>query len=145
MPTAAVMEAPQAARSKPSQAAQRKRNANKELGKRGENAAARFLYRQGYDIVERNWKCRFGEADIIARDGSTLVFVEVKTRSGIERGFPSEAVDSKKRDTYEKIALSYVADHAETEAVVRFDVVAIVAVAPDRALIRHHISAFSVI
>lgn len=115
----------------------------KELGRRGEDAASRFLYRRGYDILERNWTCAFGEVDIIARDGSALVFVEVKTRTGIEKGFPSEAVGSKKRDRYEKIALAYLSDHGEDDISVRFDVVSIVAIAADRALIRHHISAFS--
>ena len=59
---------------------------NIELGKRGEDAAARFLYRRGYEIVERNWTCSAGEADIIARDEEWVVFVEVKTRSSCEKG-----------------------------------------------------------
>ncbi len=116
---------------------------NKELGKRGENAASKFLYKRGYEIVERNWKCKFGEADIIARDGNTIVFVEVKTRSGLEHGFPSEAIDEKKRNRYERIAMTYLANYADIDVSVRFDVVAIVAIAPDRALIRHHINAFA--
>ncbi len=148
MPAEAALEAPvvQASASAPTTKKRRtkSKSTNKELGRRGENAAARFLYRQGYDIIERNWRCSFGEADIIARDGDALVFVEVKTRSGVEQGFPSEAVGAKKRDTYEKIALAYLADQEETEMPVRFDVVAIVAVAKDRALVRHHINAFSV-
>ena len=116
---------------------------NKERGKRGEDAAVRFLYKRGYEIVERNWSCAVGEADIIARDGRAIVFVEVKTRSSLERGFPSEAVDQDKRSRYERIALAYLAQCDDTDVPVRFDVVAIVAIAPDRALIRHHINAFS--
>ena len=58
----------------------------RELGKKGEDAATKFLLRRGYKIVERNWRCPAGEADIIAFDGSTLVFVEVKTRSDIDKG-----------------------------------------------------------
>ena len=77
---------------------------NKALGKRGERAAARYLERMNYIVLERNWKCPFGEADIIALDESTLVFVEVKTRTSIAKGFPSEAVDARKRARYEKIA-----------------------------------------
>ncbi len=117
---------------------------NKELGRRGEQAAARFLYRRGYDIVAQNWVCPYGEADIVARDADTLVFVEVKTRSNCEKGFPAEAVNQKKRDKYERIALAFLKEYGESDIIVRFDVVSIVVIAPDRALIRHHINAFSV-
>lgn len=117
---------------------------NKDLGLRGEEAAARFLYRMGYDIMERNWRCNFGEADIIAQDGQTLVFVEVKTRSNLDKGFPAEAVGAVKREKYEKIALAFLSNHDICDVAVRFDVVSVVAVAKDRALIKHHISAFSV-
>lgn len=118
---------------------------NKELGARGEVAAERFLRRRGYEIIERNWTCFAGEADIIATNGEVLVFVEVKTRSGIRKGFPSEAVDRAKRERYERIALAYVQAHCIGEVMVRFDVIAIVVVAPDRALVRHHLGAFSAV
>ena len=117
---------------------------NKELGRKGEEAAARFLYRRGYEIIERNWSCFAGEADIIAKDGETLVFVEVKTRKNCDKGFPSEHVSASKRDRYEKIALAYVADIADVDVPIRFDAVAIVVVAADKAMIRHDIDAFSV-
>ncbi|RNL48446.1 YraN family protein [Paraeggerthella hongkongensis] len=116
---------------------------NIELGKRGEDAAARFLYRRGYEIVERNWTCSAGEADIIARDEEWVVFVEVKTRSSCEKGFPSEAVDPEKRKRYENIAALFLRDYDVVDVPVRFDVVSIVLVAPDRAMIRHHINAYS--
>lgn len=116
---------------------------NRDLGMRGEEAAVRYLERRGYDILERNWKCFAGEADIIACDERALVFVEVKTRSGIERGFPAEAVGPEKRDRYEKIALAYLSDHAYVDTPIRFDVVSIVKVASNRACIRHHIGAFN--
>ena len=116
---------------------------NRELGRRGEDAAARFLDRRGYDIVERNWTCAAGEADIIARDGEALVFVEVKTRSNTEKGLPSEAVDAGKRSRYERIAALFLVDYDVVDVPVRFDVVSIVVVPPDRAFIRHHIGAFS--
>lgn len=117
---------------------------NIELGQRGEDAAARFLYRRGYDIVERNWTCLAGEADIIARDGEALVFIEVKTRSSTEKGLPSEAVNATKRSRYERIAALFLQDYDVVDVPVRFDVVSIVVVAADRALIRHHINAFAV-
>lgn len=116
---------------------------NIELGRRGEEAAARFLYRRGYEIVERNWKCSAGEADIIARDGEWVVFVEVKTRSSCETGMPSEAVDDKKRDRYERIAALFLKDYDAVDVPVRFDIVSIVVLSSDRAMIRHHINAFS--
>lgn len=116
---------------------------NKELGRKGEEAAARFLYRRGYEILERNWTCYAGEADIIALDDGTLVFVEVKTRRDCRHGFPSEAVSKAKREKYEKIALEFLSDYECSDAQVRFDVISLVVVGRDRALIRHHINAFS--
>lgn len=116
---------------------------NKALGARGEKAAARFLYRRGYEILEQNWTCFAGEADIIAKDEDTLVFVEVKTRKDCEHGFPSEAVTAEKRRRYEKIALAYLADYEPSDFPVRFDVVSIVVIGPDKAMVRHQINAFS--
>ena len=113
-----------------------------ELGRRGEDAAARFLERRGYEIVDRNWCCAAGEADIVAIDREVLVFVEVKTRTSLERGLPEEAVDAEKRSRYERIAALYLACHDYVDMQVRFDVVALLVSAPDRALIRHHINAF---
>lgn len=116
---------------------------NQDLGRRGEAAAARFLERRGYDIIERNWVCAAGEADIIARDGEALVFVEVKTRSNTEKGLPSEAVNANKRRRYERIAALFLMGYDVVDVPVRFDVVSIVVVPPDRAFIRHHIDAFA--
>lgn len=130
-------------KSKKGTARRGKRNPSKELGMRGEDAATRFLYGRGYEIIDRNWECFAGEVDIIARDKDCLVFVEVKTRTNCEKGFPSEAVDAKKREKYEKIALAYLANNEYLDITLRFDVVSIVVVGPDRALIRHHINAFS--
>lgn len=116
---------------------------NRALGAKGEEAAARFLYQRGYEILERNWECFAGEADIIAKDDDTLVFVEVKTRKDCAHGFPSEAVTAEKRARYEKIALAYLSEHDHVDLPIRFDVVALVVVGPDRAVVRHHINAFS--
>ena len=116
---------------------------NQSLGARGEEAAAHFLQRNGYFILERNWTCFAGEADIIAVDGRTLAFIEVKTRRGTRKGFPAEAVVAAKREKYEHIALAYVTDHDLGEVVVRFDVVSIVVLPGERAFIRHHLGAYS--
>ena len=63
-----------------------------ELGKRGEEAATCFLERREYEILDRNWKCIAGEADIVALQDDTLCFIEVKTRKDAQKGFPSEAL-----------------------------------------------------
>lgn len=119
---------------------------NRELGMRGEEAACRYLIRRGYEILDRNWKCFAGEADIVACDeDGALVFVEVKTRTDATKGFPSEAVGPKKRAKYEKIALAYLADYDVVDIVVRFDVISIMVLTPERAMIRHHIGAFSTV
>ena len=116
---------------------------NQELGKRGEDAAARYLRMLGYEILERNWKCPAGEADIIARDGCTLVFVEVKTRTNLKKGLPSEAITPQKRARYERIAGWYLHDSCEyVDIPVRFDVIALLVAKKDRALVRHYRHAF---
>ncbi len=117
---------------------------NKELGRRGEQAAARYLELLGYEILEMNWTCPAGEADIIARDGCTLVFVEVKTRSNFKKGFPSEAVTPEKRARYEKIACWYVRDYEHVDIPMRFDIVALVVLTQERAAIRHYRNAFEI-
>lgn len=116
---------------------------NREIGKRGEDAATRYLMILGYEILERNWKCPAGEADIIARDGRTIVFVEVKTRTSLKKGLPSEAVTPQKRSRYERIAGWYV--HGKCKYVdvpVRFDVIALLVASKDRAFVKHYRNAF---
>lgn len=122
----------------------RSKSHNQELGRRGEEAAVRFLERRGFEVLERNWTCSAGEADIIAQDESTLVFIEVKTRSNTDKGLPEEAVDKDKRTRYEHIAASFLRTYNTVDISVRFDVVSILAIAPDRAFLRHHVNAFSV-
>ncbi len=114
------------------------------LGKKGENAAVKFLEQRGYVIVDRNWRCPAGEADIIAFDGDTLVFIEVKTRSDIEKGFPEEAITKTKRDKYEKISAYYLRDSNYDELVFRFDVIGILVLGTNKATLRHHINAFGI-
>ena len=116
---------------------------NAELGRRGEDAAARFLDRRGYEIVERNWTCAAGEADIIARDGDSGVFVGVKTRASCDSGMPAEAGEEAKRDPHGRVAARFLPGCPGVDVPVRFDIVSIVAISPDRAMIRHHINAFS--
>lgn len=119
---------------------------NKELGRKGEEAAARYLEARGYEIVERNWECRFGEADIIAKDPEgTLCFIEVKTRRSIEAGLPEESVTLEKQRRYERIALSYMmkTEDWNDNDCIRFDAIGICATERHRALLRHHRGCFN--
>ena len=116
----------------------------KRLGRRGEEIACLYLTDNGAQILERNWNCSAGEADIIVREGEDLAFVEVKTRSSLNAGFPEDAVTRQKRVRYEKIALQYLSTHAHPTSRVRFDVIAVVLTGENQAMLRHNRDAFSV-
>jgi len=94
-------------------------------GKKGEDIAVAYLKSKGYRIVERNYKCLFGEIDIVARDGDMLVFVEVKSRKSEEFGDPQVAVGLEKQKKMSKISLKYLEDKHLYPSDARFDVVAI--------------------
>ncbi|MDO8599884.1 MAG: YraN family protein [bacterium] len=94
-------------------------------GKRGERIAAIFLEKQGYKILEMNFKARYGELDIIALDGKTLVFVEVKTRKTYEYGRPEEAVNPRKLHMVVQTGQYYKLMHPELPDLLRVDVVAV--------------------
>jgi putative endonuclease len=115
-----------------------------ETGKRGEDAAAAYLERIGLTLVERNWRCPAGEVDIVCLDGTTLVLVEVKTRTTIAKGTPEEAVTPAKQRRLVRIARTYIAKANAEPCNVRFDVVTIIVLGEDRALLRHHRAAFVV-
>jgi putative endonuclease len=95
------------------------------LGKAGEDVACRELERRGYAVVARRYRCRFGEIDIVARDGGTVVFVEVKARTSSRFGEPAEAVTIHKQTRVAAIAEDYLARNRLRGAPCRFDVVAI--------------------
>ena len=95
------------------------------LGRLGERLAAASLEERGYHILERNFRCRFGEIDLVAEEGSDLVFVEVKTRRGIARGLPEEAVNARKARKLQEVAFSYLDLHKLPECSWRIDVVAV--------------------
>ena len=101
------------------------RESTRAIGRDGEEIAAEYLRNNGYRIVEKNYKNRFGEIDIIAKDGNTVVFIEVKTRNTPSYGTPSSAVDSKKQQRIGKVALTYLTKKGLTQHPVRFDVVSI--------------------
>ena len=114
----------------------------KRLGERGEDAAAAFLERVGMTIVERNWRCPAGEIDIVALDGETIVLCEVKTRRSVTKGTPEEAVTPAKRRRYAKLAQAYLLHSGVEPVAVRFDVITLLVIAEDRALLRHLRAAF---
>ena len=91
----------------------------------GEALACAELQRRGYAILERRYRTRAGEIDIIARDGSTVVFVEVKTRMGSACGGAAEAVTTWKQRRVAHMALDYLSRHGLHDYPCRFDVVAI--------------------
>ncbi|WP_083940028.1 YraN family protein [Desulfoscipio gibsoniae] len=95
------------------------------LGIRGENIAAEYLKRKGLQIIERNFKCRLGEIDIIAREGNYLVFVEVRTRSSASCGLPQESITAAKIKKLRRLAQVYLALRPYKNLDVRFDVVAL--------------------
>src|SRR5882672_7266999 len=95
------------------------------LGKTGEDLACRELERRGYAVVARGYRRRGGELDIVARDGQTLVFVEVKARHGCAFGDAAEAVTWLKRRRIQQLALDYVMRHHLADCPCRFDVVSI--------------------
>lgn len=96
-------------------------------GKTGESLAARFLEKQGFKIIEQNWRySRMGEIDIIAQDKNTLVFIEVKARSSNFFGDPLESVDEKKFNKIQKLAEIYLIKNPQIEFKdIRFDLIGI--------------------
>lgn len=116
------------------------------LGAIGEELAARYLEQRGYILVERNYRCSEGEADIVVYDDTTdeVVLVEVKTRryrTGQEEStYPEESVTQRKQRRYRRIAYCYITDHYPVPAI-RFDVIA-VTLRPGSGQVAHMTSAF---
>jgi putative endonuclease len=99
---------------------------NQALGAYGERLAADHLRAQGLVILDRNWTCRFGEIDIVARDGSTLVVCEVKTRSSATYGSPLEAITTHKATRLRRLASAWLEQHEVHPEAVRIDVIGVV-------------------
>ena len=98
---------------------------NQELGETGETLAVRELEGRGYAILARRYRTRYGEIDIVARDGDTVVFVEVKARATAELGTAAEAVTAWKQRRLASMAVEYLTRQHVAECPCRFDVVAI--------------------
>jgi putative endonuclease len=124
-----------------SDGALRKREKKDPLGERGENVAAKHLQKLGYRILGRNFKTPMGEIDIVARDGKTLVFVEVKTRQ-YDDPTPEEQVNPAKMHQNTKAAKFYLSRYGQPQPPARFDVVAVVWPTGQPPIIRHIENAF---
>jgi len=105
---------------------------NRSTGRTGEDMAARMLQDKGYTILERNFSNKFGEIDIIARDKNVLVFVEVKTKIGVDFGLPEEMISREKLHRIRNLATMYLKGKSVP---CRIDVVAIV-LGPDNTVVR---------
>ncbi|WP_415982369.1 YraN family protein [Anaerostipes caccae] len=99
---------------------------HRKTGMEKEETACRFLLTQGYEVIERNFYSRYGEIDIIARDGQYLVFAEVKYRRSTAFGYPGEAVDRRKQQKIHKTAEYYLFCRGMFERPALFDVVEII-------------------
>ncbi len=117
---------------------------NVEIGREGQRIAEEYLREKGMEIVARNVYARHGEIDIIAKDGAYLVFVEVKLRKALSHGYPSEAVDYRKRKRMISAANEYIYKNRLHDADMRLDVVGIFARAGKEPEITHIVDAFGV-
>lgn len=111
------------------------------VGAYGERVAVRALSQTGMRVIERNWRCARGEIDIVAMDGDTLVFCEVKTRRG-DRFPPAEAVDRAKVRRLRSLAAAWLDQHPQVRGEVRFDVLSVVARVSGPAAVEHVRGAF---
>jgi putative endonuclease len=100
-------------------------DARKALGNRAEECTATWLSKQGYKVVERNYRCKVGEVDIVARKDEYLCFVEVRSRSTDAMGSPSLTVDARKQRQVIRAAMTFLAVHKISNMNVRFDVAAV--------------------
>jgi putative endonuclease len=114
-----------------------------ELGSRGETIAAVYLTDAGLSVLDRNWRCRDGELDIVAREGTAIVFCEVKTRRATGFGHPVEAVTPVKQRRLRLLAQRWLAAHDEHAPDLRFDVVGVLMRPGRPAVVTHLRAAFS--
>ena len=117
-------------------------SARDELGRRGEDEAARHLKRLGYRIVGRRERVLRGDIDIVALDGRTVVFVEVRAKSDTAHGHPAETVGAQKQKRIAELAAAYIRRHKLEDQSVRIDVVAVTFPAAGRPVVEHYQNAF---
>ena len=97
----------------------------KPLGRKGENLAASYLREQGWEIIERNYRTRLGEIDLVCRDHNTIVFVEVKTRTETDFARPDQSVTQRKQAKLRRLVEEYLAAHHIESSDIRFDVLGV--------------------
>ncbi len=97
----------------------------KNIGDRSELYAANFLKQKGYKLIDKNYRYKRGEIDLIMQHGKTLVFVEVKSRKSVKFGYPEEFVDGKKENLIKDVADFYTYEN-EWNGMIRFDIVSII-------------------
>ncbi len=102
-----------------------RKRSSKSLGFEGEELAEKFLEKLGYKILEKNYRTKFGEIDLIGIDGDAVAFIEVKLRSGKRYGNPSEAIDHKKRSQIGRVALHFLSRKRMNNFICRFDTVSL--------------------
>jgi putative endonuclease len=95
------------------------------LGRDGEQQAEAWYVANGYDVLDRNWRCRDGELDLVLRKNRTIVFCEVKTRTTTQFGTPAEAITRQKRQKLRHLAAAWLEDSPVRPRQIRFDVAAI--------------------
>lgn len=117
-------------------------NSRQRLGKTGEATVAKYLKKKGYSILIKNYRCKLGEIDIIAKDGLYLVFIEVKTRSGLSYGSPAAAVNMRKQGQISRAAQCYLAEQKLFDSPARFDVISLLIDGTDLNQIEHINNAF---
>ncbi len=116
---------------------------NKILGQYGEDYSCKYLQDKGYKILEKSFRNKLGEIDLIAQDGKVVCFIEVKTRESLHYGAPFEAVNSTKQHRIVKMALSYLKYRFQTiDILSRFDVISIYRTSKGEAIVEHIINAF---
>ncbi|MBE0477838.1 YraN family protein [Candidatus Aerophobetes bacterium] len=98
----------------------------KDVGKKGEQVALSFLRKKGYKILDRNFRCRFGELDIVAEEDNQIIFIEVRSCRSLNFGSPLQSLDYFKKKRLTRLALFYLTSHNLKNASCRFDVVAVV-------------------
>jgi putative endonuclease len=96
-----------------------------ELGRAGEERVAQWYVARGYRVVDRNWRCRIGELDLVLARDRWAIFCEVKTRSSLDYGHPAEAVGWRKQQRLRQLAAEWIATHDVRPRGVRFDVAAV--------------------
>jgi putative endonuclease len=101
------------------------RRSNQDVGRSGEDAAEAFLREENFRIIDRNFRTRLGEIDIIAEEGDVLCFIEVKTRRSLAKGLPAEAVTARKQRQIAKVAAVYLDRYHPSGRVCRFDVISV--------------------